>query len=166
MPGASDQRSAVAGRPVFADVADALRGLLPAELGTLGLYEHRYGIKVWFDSPKAPREHYEAQVVGSSLVPGAKVLGLEVGFHSEYPEVADNEEAISRLLSEERSWRSQLGRDPVAGPFLGRAKHWRRISETWADPDLGDPELPFELAARLSEYVTCLEPHRRKRTSL
>ena len=165
MRSASDQRSAVAGRSVFADVADALRGLMPIELGDLRLYDHRYGIKVWFDSPKAPREHYEAQVVGAALVPGAKVLGLEVGFHSEYPELADNEAALARLVAKEKAWRRQLGRDPVAGPFLGRAKHWRRISEIWPDPDLGDPELPFELAARLSEYVTCLEPLRRKRTS-
>lgn len=159
----SDQRSAIAGRSVFADVADALRGLVPGELGDPRLYDHRYGIKVWFDSPKAPREHYEAQVVGAALVPSAEVLGLEIGFHSEYPDVADNEAAIARLLDKEKTWRRTLGAEPAAGPFLGQAEHWRRISEVWADPDLGDPELPFELAARLSEYIACLEPHRRKR---
>lgn len=138
---------------------------MPTDLGGLGLYDHRYGIKVWFDSPTSPREHYEAQVVNAALVPGAKVLGLEVGFHTEYPEVADNEAVLARLLAKEKAWRKGLGRDPVAGQFLGRAKHWRRVSEVWPDPDLGDPELPFELAARLSEYVVCLEPHRRKPAS-
>lgn len=136
---------------------------MPAELGDIGLYEHRYGIKVWFGSPKAPREHYEAQVIGADLAPGAKVLGLEIGFHCEYPEPADNEAALARLVAKEKTWRRKLGREPVVGPFLGRAKHWRRISEIWPDPDLGDPELPFELADRLAEYVTCLEPHRRNR---
>jgi hypothetical protein len=38
--------------------------------------------------------------------------------------------------------------------------HWRRISETWSDPDLGDPELVFQLAGRLTEYVQALEPYR------
>ena len=160
----SEQRSVVAGRSVFADVADALRAMMPADLGELGLYDHRYGVKVWFGAEKAPREHYEAQVVGAALVPGAKALGLEVGFHSEYSEEADNKAAIDRLLARERTWRRSLGSEPVVGPFLGRAKNWRRISETWADPDLGDPELPFQLAARLSEYVACLEPLRKKRT--
>ena len=39
---------------------------------------------------------------------------------------------------------------------------WQRLSETWADPDLGDPELPMEVAARLADYITALEPLRRR----
>jgi len=35
------------------------------------------------------------------------------------------------------------------------------VSEVWPDPDLSDPELVFELAARLTDYFTALEPHRR-----
>jgi hypothetical protein len=34
------------------------------------------------------------------------------------------------------------------------------VSETWADPDLGDPELAIELAASLADYITALEPAR------
>jgi hypothetical protein len=34
------------------------------------------------------------------------------------------------------------------------------VSEIWLDPDLGDPELVFELADRLTEYLRALEPHR------
>jgi hypothetical protein len=53
-----------------------------------------------------------------------------------------------------------VGKAAVVGPFLGRAKSWRRVSETWADPDLGDPELAIELAASLADYITALEPAR------
>jgi hypothetical protein len=88
------------------------------------------------------------------------VLGLEVGFHSEHPNEAENQAVISSLLRFERSWRRQLGDEAVAGTFLGRAGHWRRVSEIWPDPDLTDPELVFELAARLNDYLTTLERYR------
>ena len=48
--------------------------------------------------------------------------------------------------------------------WLGRADRWRRVSETWPDPDLGDTELPFEVAARLTDYVIALEPVLREKT--
>jgi len=32
---------------------------------------------------------------------------------------------------------------------------------TWADPDLGDPEIGMELGARLTDYLVALEPVRR-----
>jgi hypothetical protein len=35
------------------------------------------------------------------------------------------------------------------------------VSETWPDPDLGDPELGTEVALRLADYVLALEPVRR-----
>lgn len=35
------------------------------------------------------------------------------------------------------------------------------VGEVWfGDPDLGDPDLPIELAARLTDYITMLEPLR------
>ncbi len=49
----------------------------------------------------------------------------------------------------------------MAGECLGRADHWRRISETWPDPDLDDPELGTELAMRLLDYIEALEPARK-----
>ena len=151
-------------RSLFEDVADALRVLPRADLGELHCSHHRYGIKVWVGpAVKAPREHYEAQVIGRQHVPDATTLAIEVGFHSEYPEEADNEAVISTLVRSERSWRKQLGQEALVGTFLGRAEHWRRISEVWPDPDMGDPELVFELAARLNEYLTALEPSRRTR---
>jgi hypothetical protein len=70
---------------------------------------------------------------------------------------------ISALVRSERSWRKQLGEEVLVGTFLGRAEHWRRVSEIWPDPDMCDPELVFELAARLTDYVTALEPYRTAR---
>ena len=150
----------MAERSIFEDVADAVRGLVPEDLGVLRCTSHRNGVKVWFGEDKPPREHYEAQVIGREHAAEATVLALEVGFHSEYPKEADNEVVVSVLLQAEHRWRRELGDEAVVGRFLGRAEHWRRVSEVWPDPNLADPELVFELAARLSDYVTALEPYR------
>lgn len=148
---------------LFDDVGDAVRGLLPADLGEPRVRAHRYGIKIWFGTEKPTREHYEAQVVGVRDVPAATTLALEVGFHSEHPKVEQNEAVIARLLGSEKAWRREVGREAEVAPFLGRADHWRRISETWLDPDLGEPGLAFEIASRLVDYIIALEP--RVRTS-
>ncbi len=147
--------------PLFEEVADALRGLLPAELGTFRQRTRRYGIKVWFGPPAPPREHFEAQVIGARHVEEADVLALEVGFHAEYPDAAESDAVIARILRGERRWRKVLGDQAVAGAFLGRPDDWRRISETWPDPDLEMPGLGTELALRLTDYVLALEPLRR-----
>ena len=141
---------------LFDEVAYLVRGLVPAELGTFRERHHRYGIKVWFGPATPPREHYEAQVIGAKHVKGAKVLALEVGFHAEYRDEAENDAALVRLMDAEKKWRRTLGKEPVAGAFLG-ADVWRRVSETWPDPDLGEPDLAFEIAARLTDYVTAIE---------
>src|SRR3954447_7367446 len=126
---------------MFDEVGEAVRGLVPAELGTVRFRAHRYGVKLWFDTETAPREHYEAQVIGAKHVPDATVLALEIGFHSEHPKVADNDATLARLAKREKAWRKVVGAEAVAGPFIGRADQWRRVSETWPDPDLGDDEL-------------------------
>jgi hypothetical protein len=146
---------------VFDEVGEVLRGLIPATLGEARQSVRRYGIKVWFGPEGPPREHYEAQVIGAAAVPGARTLALEIGFHAEHPKEADNETAMARLAQAEKRWRRVLGMEPQLGVFLGRATAWRRVSETWADPDLGQPDLAFEVAARLTDYVTALEPVRR-----
>jgi hypothetical protein len=146
---------------VFEAVGALLPGMLPDGVGAPRQYAHKYGIKVWFDSEKPTREHYEAQVVGAKDVPDAKVLAIEVGFHSEHSKEAENEAVLARLLATEKRWRKEIGKEAEAAVFLGRAQHWRRVSETWPDPDLGDPELAFEIAARLTDYITALEPIRR-----
>jgi hypothetical protein len=147
---------------LFEEVAEALRGPLLSELGDVRLRWHRYGIKVWFGPQGPPREHYEAQVVGADQVEGATVLALEVGFHAEHADKAANDRVIADLLGAEEQWRPKIGSEAVVGPFLGRPQVWRRVSETWADPDLGSTDLAFELAGRLGEYVTALEPIRRQ----
>jgi hypothetical protein len=145
---------------LFEEVADALRGMLPPALGPVRLRVRRYGLKAWFGPADPPREHYEAQVIGPKEVKGAKVLALEIGFHAEHPKVAENRTVVDQLLEREKAWRTALP-DAVAGPFIGRGQTWRRVSETWPDPDLDDPELAIEVAALLADYMTALEPARR-----
>jgi hypothetical protein len=145
----------------FEVAADALHALLPDGVGEWHTRAHRYGIKVWLGAAGTPsKEHYEAQVIGAKDVPGATTLAIEVGWHAEHPKPDDNERALAALLKAERRWRKQLGTDAVAGPFLGRRDDWRRLSETWPDPDLGDPDLALDIASRLADYITALEPAR------
>ena len=78
-----------------------------------------------------------------------------------YMQVADpieNENTQVPLVEAQR-------RNPEAqvGDFIGRSDHWRRISETWPDPDLGDGGLVIEIAARLTDYIVAIEPVRRRR---
>lgn len=143
---------------LFDEVGEAVRGLVPPDLGRVRFRAHRYGVKLWFDADAPPREHYEAQVIGAKHVPDATVLALEIGFHAEHPKVADSDAAIERVLRHERAWRKVLGSETVAGPFLGRGDPWRRVSETWPDPDLGDEDLCMEIALRVTDYMTALEP--------
>lgn len=148
---------------LFDEVADAVRALVPPGLGLAGQRARRYGIKVWFGGSGPPREHYEAQVIGAAHVEEAAVLAIEVGFHAEHPNALENDATLAQLLSHEERWRPVIGDEAVAGPFLGRADSWRRVSETWPDPDLGQPGLGFDVAARLVDYISALEPLRRRR---
>lgn len=145
----------------FIEAGDVLRSLLPHGLDGARIRARRYGIKVWFGTSDPAREHYEAQVIGARHVPGATVLALEVGFHSEHPKADDNERTLAALFESEGRWRKALGPDAVGGPFLGRDS-WRRLSETWLDPDLSDPDLAVEVGTRLYEYIAALEPLLRK----
>jgi hypothetical protein len=149
---------------LFDEVADALRGMIPSTLGPFHQRPRRYGIKVWFGPQSPQREHYEAQVIGADADRAATVLTLEVGFHAEHPQKSDNDEVVAHLLGREKRWRSKVGKEAVVGPFLGRADVWRRVSETWPDPDLSDAELAVEIATRLVDYITALEPVLRTRS--
>jgi hypothetical protein len=91
------------------------------------------------------------------------VLALEIGFHSEHSKAADNDATLERLCTAERRWRKVVGPDAEVGPFLGRADVWRRVSETWPDPDLDEDELVMQIAIRLTEYMSALEPALRGR---
>jgi hypothetical protein len=145
---------------LFEEVGEVVRGLVPRDLGELRQRSHKYGVKVWFDTEKPTREHYEAQVIGKRYVPEATVLAIELGFHAENSKVADNDAVIATLLKRESRWRRTLGKEAEVGEFLGRDT-WRRISETWPDPDLDDPDLVLELGTRLTDYICAIEPLRR-----
>jgi hypothetical protein len=151
----------VAEPSVFDDVAAILPSLVPEELGEVRLMPRRWGIKVWFGPVKPTREHYEAQVLGKDADPAAKVLCIEVGFHAEGSKEDDNDRAIAALVAARKAWKAVIGDEAVAGDFLGGGTRWRRISETWPDPDLGDSDLAFEIAARLCDYISAFEPIRR-----
>ena len=143
--------------PLFEQVADAVRSLAPEELGVLQTRWHRRGIKVWFGPEKPPRQHYEAQVVPRRHVDGTDGMVIEVGFHAEHRELDRNEAVIAHLAGAEKKWRRRLGSEAELGVFLG-APDWRRLSEVWFEPDLEDPELAFEMALRLVDYVSAIEP--------
>ena len=145
---------------LFDEVGEVLRRLVPPELGEVRTRHHRYGIKVWFGPAKPPREHYEAQVIGAQHVAEASVLALEVGFHAEHRDPTENERVLARLRAGEKAWRKALGPEAFDGAFIDDRHGWQRLSETWPDPDLGDPDLAMEVAARLTDYVTALEPVR------
>ena len=144
---------------LFDEVAEALRAIAPPP-GELRVRPRRWGIKVWYGPPEPPREHYEAQVVGARDAPGADVLAIEIGFHAEHRDEVRNEAALGALAAAEARWRRALGPGAVAGPFLGDRDDWRRLSETWLDPDLADPDLGIEIASRLADYLGALEPLR------
>ena len=144
---------------LFEEVADLVRALTPDELGEVRSKAHRRGIKVWFDTATTPKEHYEAQVLPRRHVDGREGMALEVGFHSEHPDRAKNETVLEALSESETTWRKDLGPEAEAGAFFG-ADNWCRISEAWIEPDLDEPELAFEVASRLVDYLTALEPRR------
>ena len=143
-------------RTFFEHVLDAFEGFVDDALGEHQARWHRRGLKVWFGDPDGPtaREHYEAQLI---RIDGD--AALEIGFHAEHLDEADNQAAIDRLDGRP-SWRRALGKNAAAGPFLGM-DGWRRISEVWEPPDPDDPEAPIEIAARLADYVDAIEPLRR-----
>lgn len=147
--------------PLFEQVADAVRSMTPEDLGEIRFRTHRRGIKVWFDTDQAPREHYEAQVMARRHVDGRDGVALEIGFHSEHPDAERNAEVLAALAAGEAGWREILGDEASAGPFFG-AENWRRVSEAWIEPDLEDPELALEVASRVVDYLEALEPVRRR----
>jgi hypothetical protein len=145
----------------FDEVAEAVRGLTAGGRGNMHQQARRWGLKAWFGAERPTREHYEAQLIAPDGVAGATVSALEIGFHAEHPDAEENEAAIARLMAGQDRWREALGGDAVVGAFLGRFPDWRRVSEAWPDPDLDDPELPVQVALRLTDYIDALEPLRR-----
>lgn len=144
--------------PLFEQVGEATRSLVPAGLGTLHFRAHRGGVKVWLGPAKATRHHYEAQLVARRHLDGGSGVVLEIGFHAEHGDVAVNDASVDAIRAGAARWRVELGDAPEIAPFLGRPDDWRRVSEVWLEPDLEDPELVLELASRLADYVASFQP--------
>ncbi len=145
---------------LFEQAGELARALVPADLGELKFRSHRRGVKIWFDTIKPGRFHYEAQVIPDRLAPtpvADEETAIEVGFHAEHGDERRNTAVIDRLVAKEKTWRRALGDQAEAGTFLGN-DHWGRLSETWIEADLEDPELAFELASRLADYIQTIEP--------
>lgn len=149
---------AVVELPLFEQIGEATRSLVAAELGDLRFRAHRGGVKVWFDTTKATRHHFEAQLLARRHVDGGSGVVIEVGFHAEHGDVAVNDASLAAIDQAADQWRAVLGDEPTAGPFLGRPDDWRRVSEVWFDPDVDDPELVLELASRLADYIEAFQP--------
>jgi len=143
----------------FDEVAELVRAMTPAEIGDVRVRAHRRGVKVWFDTEAPTKEHYEAQLLSRRYVDGLEGMALEIGFHSEHKEMDRNVSVIDRICTTEKSWRKELGKEPQVDVFYG-ADNWRRVSESWIEPDLEDPEITFEIASRLVDYVSVIEPAR------
>ena len=138
----------------FEQVADALVGLVPPELGPPSTRLTSVNLKAWFDDEH--HEHYEAQLLADGT--------LEVGFHAEHRSPERNEAVVARLLAQERAWRGRLGRATTAGAFLGMPRGaWRRVSEVVPAPRRFDVDAALDVAERLATYVEVLEPLRVER---
>jgi hypothetical protein len=143
--------------PLFDQVDDLVRALTPAELGELRSRTHRRGMKAWFGDDKPNRSHYEAQVLARRHVDGVDGMALEIGFHAEHGDVATNVAILVGLESRQNTWREILG-DPAEAGIFYDAPDWRRVSEAWIEPDLDDPDLAFEVASRLVDYLMAIQP--------
>jgi hypothetical protein len=144
---------------LFDQVAEVTRSMVPDDLGVLHLRARRWALKAWFGPAEPVKEHYEAQLLGRQHVPGATALGLEIGFHAEHRDPADNDACLTRI-QRAADWRAELGPEAEVGGFIGRPDQWRRVSEIWVDPDLSDDGIAWEIAARLTDYIVAIEPHR------
>ena len=144
---------------MFDEVAELVRAMSPADAGDVHVRAHRRGVKVWFNTEAPTREHYEAQILSRRYVDGTEGTAIEIGFHAEHKEQSKNVAVIDRITGTERKWRKELGKEPQIDVFYG-ADNWRRVSEAWIEPDLDDPEISFEIASRLVDYVSVIEPAR------
>lgn len=145
------------GREFYDNVADALAGFLPPSMRGFEMYRSSRNLKLWYAND---RVHYEVQIVKRG-----KVVGLEIGFHTEYKDKTKNDEVVASLQKEEKSWRTQLGAEPEIAAFIGlESGPWKRISEVW-ETDVDDSiSTAVDAAERLSLYVKTFEPLLEKKT--
>lgn len=137
----------------FEDIADALVNFLPPNRRDFSKYRTTMNLKLWYGNVR--QEHYEVQHIASRGV-------LEIGFHSEHPDRARNDDVVAQLLAAERKWRRVLGKEVEVGPFIGaQSGSWRRVSEVWRAAQWDrDAATAVEAAERLADYIRALEPIR------
>jgi len=141
---------------MFDQVADVVASLVDPRYEDFRHKAHRYGVKVWFGPAKPTRAHYESQFINRRHIDGGEGWAIETGFHAEHPKPADNDIVVAALTAGEKAWRKRLGPEAELGPFFGRPDDWYRLSEAWIEPD--EPDLVFELASRLTDYIEAIEP--------
>ncbi len=152
---------------LFAEVSQLVRTMVPDGVGEIRTRSHRRGVKVWFDTEKPTREHYEAQLMpakfaeDSTAGKSASGVVLEVGFHAEHADEGANQAVADLLEAKTKLWRKELGKQAQLDTFYGRDS-WRRLSEVWTDVDGldEDPDAAFEIACRLIDYISVVEPIR------
>lgn len=144
-------------REFFEQVEDAVHSLMDGAFPDARTRSHRSGVKLWLGEEKPGRLHYEAQLLKREFVDGATGVALEVGFHAEQRDEAQNQAVVERLILSEAQWRPVLGAEATCGVFYG-AQAWRRLSDVWLDADFDDEDAVFEVASRLFDYVSSLEP--------
>lgn len=146
---------------LFEQTGELVRAMAPDDEAEPKYRAHRRGVKVWFGTEKPTRFHYEAQLIPSRLAPSIDVgpddFTVEVGFHAEHGDERRNRAVLDQLRGNESAWRKPLGPKAELGAFLGNDS-WGRLSEIWVETDLQDPELAFELASRLVDYIDAVEP--------
>src|SRR5438874_12465443 len=138
-------------RIFFEQLSDALVSFLPPDLRSFDSTIGSRNLKIWYGEDH--HEHYEVQRLSTRK--------LEIGFHAEHPVETRNDEVIASLRARERTWRRALGKEAEAGPFLGRARGWRRLSEVWDGPGLDTDAAAVEAGDRLAR---CMRPSERIRT--
>ena len=144
------------GRTFYEQVADALTGFLPPTLRNFQWYRTSANLKLWYGDEG--REHYEVQIV--KVGPKKLDLGLEIGFHAEHKDKARNDGVMDGLVKAEKRWRTDLGKEPEVGEFIGyQSKTWRRISEVWTGVT-DETFVAVDAAERLASYIKTFEPIR------
>ena len=138
--------------------------MVPDDLGRYQQRTHRRGLKVWFGPADKPRrDHFEAQIIAYKHLdtddpqPEGR-FAIEIGFHAEFPDPAKNQQALDQARHAKKSAKNVLGREAEAGEFLGN-RDWRRLSEVWMDIESDQPDLAFEVASRLVDYIESIQPH-------
>lgn len=142
---------------LFAQVDDIVRSLGGPNPNDLRSRVHRSGIQLWFGQEAPTKFHFEAQVLGRKKVDGTDGLALEIGFHAEHRDESENEAVLAALTAAEARWRPVLGDEATTGVFFDADK-WRRLSDVWLEPNLGDDDVAFDVASRLVDYLDAIQP--------